>query len=320
MGIRDARRQTCKRAELRTARVDLCAPSQLSTWNPRLRRAQDFTCVKARAVGCGPQGMGDRQSTGIPLPQRDAQEETMNRRIPAGALAVTLSLLSTSAVAAIVLLNDPSLPASADGFNITRDTSTGLDWLDVDVSVGRTFADLTGADGSNEFVAGGDFEGFRYATRVELTGAQNGPQLPSLYLSLAVSPFDFSSIGGYAKVRPVLEVVGCFGACAVQQWFTNVPAAGYGYVNGTLVQNNGATEATASLETFRSQGFNWGRSETFGPPVLVDLLPPNDAFVPPVLKGNWLVRASTEIVVPVPPSIVLVLGCLGILTARQRSR
>ena len=104
-------------------------------------------------------------------------------------------LLPTMAVGAIDLINDPSLPASADGFNITRDTSTGLEWLDLDVTVGRSFDDMTGVDGSDEFGPGGNFEGFRYARRKELTGAFNGPQLPSLYRSLGVSSFSFSSIG-----------------------------------------------------------------------------------------------------------------------------
>jgi len=39
------------------------------------------------------------------------------------------------------------------------DTDTGLDWLDVTASQGRTFNDV-----SSQFGAGGDFEGWQYAT------------------------------------------------------------------------------------------------------------------------------------------------------------
>lgn len=90
---------------------------------------------------------------------------------------VLIFISTTSSHASIVLVNDPNLGISADGFNITRDTSTGLEWLDLDLSVGRKFDDLTGVDGSNEFLTGGDFEGFRYATHLELTGAVNGLSL-----------------------------------------------------------------------------------------------------------------------------------------------
>lgn len=190
------------------------------------------------------------------------------------ALAAATLLLGPMAHANIVLLNDPSLPPSADGFNITRDTDTGHEWLDVDLSAGRSYADLTGADGSNEFVAGGDFEGFRYATHEQLTGAINGPQLPSLYRSLGISPFGFSSIGGYAPARSLITIAGCFASCGT-----------YGYSNGVLVEIDGVTPRQVSMEAFTSQGFNWGRSETSGGPIQ---FPPNDAF--PLQSGNWLIR------------------------------
>ncbi len=188
----------------------------------------------------------------------------------------TLALLLPlgAAHADIVLLNDAALPPSADGFNITRDTSTGLEWLDLDVSAGRSFADLTGLDGSPEFEPGGVFAGFRYATREQLTGAINGPQLDSLYKSLGISPFGFTSIGGYGPARSLITIAGCFGSCAA-----------HGYSNGILLDDDGVTEGVASMEAFRSSGLNWGRSETFGPPIN---FPPNDAF--PLQHGNWLIR------------------------------
>ena len=181
---------------------------------------------------------------------------------------------AVSALAAIEIVNDPALPPSADGFNITRDTENQLEWLDVDVSVGRSFEDLTGADGSNEFAPGGDFEGFRYATRLELTGANNGPQRPSLYRSLDISPFGFSSIGGYAPARTLITIAGCFGSCS-----------SHGYTSGSLLDMDRVTPTVASMEAYTSQGFNWGRSATNGPPIL---LPPNDGALEQ--RGNWLVR------------------------------
>lgn len=188
-------------------------------------------------------------------------------------LALVAARASTS-LAAIEQVNDPALPASADGFNITRDTDTQLEWLDVDVTSGRSFDDLTGVDGSDEFAPGGDFAGFRYATQLELTGAVNGPQEPSLYRSLGVSPFGFSSIGGYSQARALITIAGCFGSCT-----------SHGYTSGNLLANDRITPAIASMEAFRSQGQNWGRSNPNGLPVY---FPPNDAFA--TEHGNWLVR------------------------------
>lgn len=199
----------------------------------------------------------------------------------------------SSGEAALISLNDPAFGASADGFNITFDPSTGLDWLDLDVSVGRTFDDLIGVDGSNEFLAGGDFEGFRYATRTELIGTDPGGQVDSLYKSLGISDSDFSSIGAYPVARSLITIVGCFGSCA-----------SYGYSYGTRVDNDGVTEAVTTMETFAFGGANWGRSGTTTGPLLRS---PN---VGPVEKGNWLVRSST---VPVPSAAWLLGSALGLL-------
>jgi hypothetical protein len=83
----------------------------------------------------------------------------------------------------LVEKNDPSLPGSLDGNNITEDTVTGLQWLDVTVSADRSFDDVVGNDGMNEFAPGGDFEGFRHATADELTGWNPGPQFDSLFIN-----------------------------------------------------------------------------------------------------------------------------------------
>jgi hypothetical protein len=46
---------------------------------------------------------------------------------------------------------------------IARDTATGLEWLNLTETVGRSFSDISG-----RFGAGGEFEGFRYATQAEV--------------------------------------------------------------------------------------------------------------------------------------------------------
>ena len=232
-------------------------------------------------------------------------------------VSLLLSLSSAVSFAVIVPYNDPTLPPSADGFNITWDTSTGREWLDVDVTAGRTFDDLTGVDGTNEFLPGSDFPGFRYAIKEELNGAQNGPQLPSLFLSLGISPFEFSSIGGYPVVRTLLEINGCFGACAVGVYPPIPDPAAYGYVWGIILDNDGVTVSQSSLETFWNGGNNFGRHEPNFHPVFLGLNPPNPVPPPPAspfgFQGSWIVR-----VVPIPAPFVLLLSALAILSVRAR--
>ena len=70
---------------------------------------------------------------------------------------------SISVQAAIVQGNDPNQAAGDDGFNLTIDTNTGLRWLDLTLTNGRSFNDV-----SSNFAVGGDYEDYRHATRNEI--------------------------------------------------------------------------------------------------------------------------------------------------------
>lgn len=82
----------------------------------------------------------------------------MNRMwISTGVLAVifSMSLPVSPLLAELISVDDPIYGLGS----ITRDTDTGLDWLDVTVTVGRSYNDIFSALGS-----GGEFEGWRFAT------------------------------------------------------------------------------------------------------------------------------------------------------------
>lgn len=219
-------------------------------------------------------------------------------------ILVTLFVLASSnmATAALLHVNDPSLPASADGFNITRDTSTGLDWLDVAVSAGRSYEDLTGVDGSNEFDPGGDFAGFRYATFLDLDGNFQSSQIDSLLKSANLGVMSFSSLGTYSRVKDLLDYVGCSGNCG-----------GYGYAYGTIL-NNSMEVKEVSVETFFDFFGNWGRVQNG------DSVPLHTSNTTgfPVVKGNWLVR---DTVVPVPAAVWLFgSGLIGLIGIARRKK
>jgi hypothetical protein len=59
------------------------------------------------------------------------------------------------------------LNITGDGL-LTFDDRTGLEWMDAPLSLNRSYNDLVGLDGSDEFAIGGDFEGFRLASTDEV--------------------------------------------------------------------------------------------------------------------------------------------------------
>lgn len=86
-------------------------------------------------------------------------------RRPIALLTVLCMLLPVGAThATLVSLDDAVFGAGA----LTQDSATGFQWLDLTLTGVRSYNDMVGNDGSNEFVAGGDFAGFRYATLTEV--------------------------------------------------------------------------------------------------------------------------------------------------------
>jgi len=79
-------------------------------------------------------------------------------------LASGLAYLNSAASAAIMSVDDTEFGTGA----LTRDTDQGLDFLDVRFSTNRSYDAV-----SAQFGAGGDFEGFRYATIQEVVNLIN---------------------------------------------------------------------------------------------------------------------------------------------------
>tara|TARA_R110002167_G_scaffold365832_2_gene591567 strand:+ start:2461 stop:3186 length:726 start_codon:yes stop_codon:yes gene_type:complete len=76
-----------------------------------------------------------------------------------------LSQIQYKKLAASILLSAFALNSQAaiiDNDSYFTDTETGLIWLDVSITVNRSFNDI-----SSQFIPGGEFDGWRYATGVE---------------------------------------------------------------------------------------------------------------------------------------------------------
>lgn len=117
-------------------------------------------------------------------------------------LSIVLALLGMLAVgepvsAQVVSADDPHFGPGS----ITIDLSTGYQWLDVTLSINRSVADV-----SAQFGPGGDFEGFRFATKAEVTAFFQSAGLP-IGFGFPAAPMQafIGLVGGLTQSEPGKE-------------------------------------------------------------------------------------------------------------------
>lgn len=186
-------------------------------------------------------------------------------------------LASLPLQASIVSADDPVFGIGS----ITRDTDTGLEWLDLHHSSGRTLADVV-----LQFGQGGDFEGFRYASLLEVdTLFQHfGLELTDgvervEYFPLANTLFSF--LGTTSTAPGVGEVA--FGV-------TNTPGP-IGNFRIAMVQT--------TIFNFPEKGLA----------IASDAFP--STFRADQVSSHWLVREAA--VVPLPPALLMFTSALLVL-------
>jgi len=117
-------------------------------------------------------------------------------------LLVTYAVVLSGAASATLIGQDCGFDAG-NTEDCTLDSATNLEWLDLTLSTNRSFDDLTGVDGTNEFIVGGDFEGWSYATQTEAATLFLNHGFPALEVS---SPdnisFYFSFVALLGETRP----------------------------------------------------------------------------------------------------------------------
>jgi hypothetical protein len=123
-------------------------------------------------------------------------------RLVAAAISACVFAAAGSARAALLSVDDPFFGPGS----ITRDTATGLEWLDVPLSVNRTFAEVL-----DEFGPGGDFRGLRHATGEEITQLFEDADIPVI---------GNLTIGGQQQNYPVaIDLIDLVGATGSQATF-----------------------------------------------------------------------------------------------------
>jgi hypothetical protein len=197
---------------------------------------------------------------------------------------LTAATFATSANAALISVDDATHGVGA----LTRDTATGLDWLDLSLTYNRSYSSVTSQLGS-----GGQFAGFRGATAAEVQSLMVNAGLPVSTQTTTIS-FD-----------PVVITA----ANALTALIGDTLSGTYGsYYHG----GRGSVFDDSAYDSIRMVGYY-----TMGGAALF-----NDYFdfgdYGNAGNGVWLVRAAPE-AVPEPAMLGMFgLGLIGLAVRRRR--
>ncbi len=220
----------------------------------------------------------------------------MKLNVFAPALLLTIVFQLSPVAASLVDWNDSTLPSyqSADGFNITTDTLTNLDWLDIDTTTNISFDEMSALIGV------GELQGFRYATLSEIDTFFTHLGLPTAPLPGSLSTPDPNG----TLFRDAASHTGAAlngGNLSISGW-----------------HSVSARPDSAPLLVIVLHPVSFQETSTYAK---ITDFPPSS---PSPTFGNWIVRPaqSPDGVIPEPSSVVLwgLLGALGLAVPGWRRR
>jgi hypothetical protein len=193
--------------------------------------------------------------------------------------AVSFGILTGQLQAALISSNDASFGVGS----ITQDTATGLEWLDVTLSVNLSYNTVSG-----QFGAGGQFEGFRYGTQAEVD---------QLFRNAGFAQTDgVFRTADYSTAQAFMSFVGVTSSSARGDDALGVTADLIGTLNGTGLRRM----FIVSFEFPPFQNPSAGYAVGLDSPGSSNILDSNAAN----FRGSWLVRESAA-AVPEPASFAI---------------
>lgn len=204
-----------------------------------------------------------------------------------------MKFLSTFLVFAALLSTSATLHAAPvdfiDNGISTTDKLSGLEWLDVSETSGRSYNDV-----SSELGAGGEFEGWRYATSSELlTLVSNWTGQIITATHQVLFPEGEGSIDG---------LVSLLGPTS-SDFFSSDENA---FVKGILADPIGGWHHQAAFL------FNLDLNEEDADFIFANAGPYSDYFTDSTY-GSFLVRDAQISAIPLPPAILLFASAVGLL-------
>lgn len=200
---------------------------------------------------------------------------------------IIVATCSSTCAAALMSINDTTFGANS----FTRDTATGLEWLDINFSDGMTFQAV-----SAQLGAGGKFAGLRHATAAELD---------QFMKDAGINPQAQVALYNYSPVQNFESLVGGpTGSLSVSGGFVSL---------GSFTLTHGITSDVTGTTTHNYGGVMWTSSTLLGGPSggATATYGSQDVSTANSNIGHWLVR------VPEPAGGVLViLGLVMMATIR----
>lgn len=235
-----------------------------------------------------------------------------------GIAAVGFTALAAHTAEAALVGVDLAELAGSDTF-LTRDTATGLDWLDVNLTTGLSHTQIVGGTVINNLgalqglnpITGAAFAGnpFRHATSAELRTLYENAGIPDIFPPTTFSEANFAPIADLQALVGITFVTGGF------QSRTGGFLAGFGSSipgfqdAGTLTNCSSALALCAGSPPTAGSFQSGEARHTSG-------ITPTQASI---ASGHWLVRNSTTAAIPEPGTLaVLGLGLVGLGLVRRR--